>query len=398
MFGAKKDKTGWADDKEMQNTKEEELVYFKSIEDLKSAGYTCVAVLYEFRNMKTAWINNGQSYATMYMSAIVKTDSQAGSVYQTISDLRAWNEYNDTMSFSYSNVPYNKNDKSYGLVTKDNPIGNVEGYASTRNLVYSNYIKTSYKDGVMSGHNGYNEGNSLLVIGYKAGVKIDINDRTENASGVVTQKSVYDLDNGERTVSYKVSPSLKTDSANNDSAIAKPDYYTDLTVKADIPKGLTYDTGSATIAPESVVQNKDGSQTVTWLLKNQKVGETLDAFDFTCTIGKAGTAEDVKNNESFKVTAGISGKEDKRKQSVTNGNLSSVSMSVIRLASTSISKRAEKPLVETGDDLKYTLYYSNTSTTDIYTSKIADILPYNNDGRGTSYSGDYLVKDVVINY
>lgn len=398
LFGAKKDKTGWVSDQEMQNTREEELVYFKSIEDLKKAGYTCVAILYEFRDMKTAWRSNATSYATMYMGATVKTDSQAGSVYQTVSDLRAWNEYNDTMSFSYSDVPYSNNDKSYGLVTEDNPIGNVEGYAGTRNLVYSNYIKTSYKDGVMSGHNGYNNGNSLLVIGYKAGVKIDITDKTENASGAVTQKSVYDLDNGERTVSYRVSPSLKTDSANNDAAIAKPDYYTDLTVKVDIPKGLAYDTGSATAAPESVVQNKDGSQTVTWLLRNQKVGETLDTFDFTCTIGKAGTAEDVKNNEAFKVTAGISGKEDKREQSVTNGNLSSVSMSVIRLASTSISKRAEKPLVEAGDDLKYTLYYSNTSTTDIYTSKIADILPYNNDGRGTSYSGDYLVKSVAINY
>lgn len=398
LYGAKKDKTGWADDQEMQDTREEELVYFKSVEDLKRAGYTCVAILYELRDMKTAWINNAQAYAVMHMRATVKTDSQAGSVYQTVSDLRAWNEYNDTMSFSYNDVPYNSKDKSYGLVTKDDPIGNIEGYTKPNDKVYSNYIKTSYKDGVMSGHNGYWNGNSLLVIGYKAGVKININDKTENASGIVTQKSVYDLDNGERTVSYKVSPSLKMDSANKDTAIAKPDYYADLTVKVDIPKGLTYDIGSATIAPESIVQNKDGSQTVTWLLKNQKVGETLDTFDFTCTIGKAGTAEDVRNNESFKVTAGISGKEDKCEQSAANGNLSSVSMSVIRLASTSISKRAEKPLAETGDDLKYTLYYSNTSTTDIHTSRMADILPYNNDGRGTSYSGDYLVKSVAINY
>lgn len=398
LFGAKKDKTGWVSDQEMQNTREEELVYFKSVEDLKKAGYTCVAILYELRDMKTAWRSQEIAYAVMYMSATVKKDSQTGSVYQTVSDLRAWNEYNDTMSFSYSDVPYSSNDRSYGLVTKDSPIGNVEGYAGTRYLAYSNYTKTSYKDGVMSGHNGYSNGNSLLVIGYKAGVKIDISDKTENASGAVTQKSVYDLDNGERTVSYKVSPSLKTDSANNDTAIAKPDYYTDLTVKVDIPKGLAYDIGSATIAPESVVQNKDGSQTVTWLLKNQKVGKTLDTLDFTCTIGKAGTAEDVRNNESFKVTAVISGKEDKRKQLAANGNLSSVSMSVIRLASSSISKRAEKPLAETGDDLKYTLYYSNTSTTDIHTSKIADILPYNNDGRGTNYSGDYLIKSVAINY
>ena len=398
LYGAKKDKTGWADDQEMQDTREEELVYFKSVEDLKRAGYTCVAILYELRDMKTAWTSSGQSYAIMHMRATVKTDSQAGSVYQAVSDLRAWNEYNDTMSFSYSDVPYNSNNRSYGLVTKDSPIGNIEGYTKPNNKAYSNYIKTSYKDGVMSGHNGYWEGNSLLVIGYKARVKIDISDKTENASGIVTQKSVYDLDNGERTVSYKVSPSLKMDSANKDTAIAKPDYYADLTVKVDIPKGLTYDIGSATTVPESIVQNEDGSQTVTWLLKNQKVGETLDTFDFTCTIGKAGTAEDVRNNESFKVTAGISGKENKCEQSAANGNLSSVSMSVIRLASTSISKRAEKPLAEAGDDLKYTLYYSNTSTTDIHTSKIADILPYNNDGRGTRYSGDYLVKSVAINY
>lgn len=101
LYGAKKDKTGWADDQEMQDTREEELVYFKSVEDLKKAGYTCVAILYELRDMKTAWIYTGHPYATMHMRATVKTDSQAGSVYQTVSDLRAWNEYNNTMSFSY---------------------------------------------------------------------------------------------------------------------------------------------------------------------------------------------------------------------------------------------------------------------------------------------------------
>lgn len=52
LFAAKPDKTGWTDDTEMNNTHEEQLIYFKSIDDLHDAGYTCVGVLYAVRDSK----------------------------------------------------------------------------------------------------------------------------------------------------------------------------------------------------------------------------------------------------------------------------------------------------------------------------------------------------------
>src|SRR5699024_6729907 len=50
LYAAKPDKTGWISDEEMESTREEDLIYFESIDSLKDAGYICVGVLFENRN------------------------------------------------------------------------------------------------------------------------------------------------------------------------------------------------------------------------------------------------------------------------------------------------------------------------------------------------------------
>lgn len=400
LFAAKPDKSGWNDDDEMERTVEEQLIFFENIDDLKNAGYTCVGVLYELRGIETSSRSTSSDYVNMLVNMKVKDDAISGNVYQTVSDLRAWNENGREMTFSWLDYSYDDSIKAYGNGGNDIDGTYVGGYTNPMVRTTTNYTKVWYEDGVMHGHTGgYNNGNSLLILGYKAGVNLEIADKTQTSNGSSVPKTVYDLDNGERTVTYKITPSLTSDSSgNNQEGSDASEYYTELTVTATVPVGLTYDSGSASITPDSVVNNDDGTQTITWVLKNQKVGATLESFTFTCTIGQAGTADDVSNGQSFMMKTGISGTEDTRAQTAANGNYDEVSMSVIRLASTSVSKRAVEPLVELGQDIEYDLFYSNTSATDIYTSKVADILPYNEDGRGTDFGGNYTVKKVEIDY
>ena len=102
LFAAKPDKTGWVDDNEMNNTQEEQLIYFKNINDLTNAGYKCVGMLYEVRNSKLYPNNSGGCIAISQMLNI-RPDVKTGSVYMTKNNVRSWREGTD---YSYSNVIY----------------------------------------------------------------------------------------------------------------------------------------------------------------------------------------------------------------------------------------------------------------------------------------------------
>ena len=54
----------------------------------------------------------------------------------------------------------------------------------------SSYQKVSYVNGVMYGHNGYNLGNSLLIVGDLAGVTIKNADKTGNDENTVYDRCV----------------------------------------------------------------------------------------------------------------------------------------------------------------------------------------------------------------
>lgn len=98
LFAAKPDKTGWVDDNEMNNTQEEQLIYFKNINDLTNAGYKCVGMLYEVRNSKLYPNNSGGCIAISQMLNI-RPDVKTGSVYMTKNNVRSWREGTD---YSYS--------------------------------------------------------------------------------------------------------------------------------------------------------------------------------------------------------------------------------------------------------------------------------------------------------
>ena len=367
QFAAKSDKSGWASDAEMNAAKEENLVYFDSIQALKNGGYTCVG--YRVRVTGQFYYDGDGQILKEFATVDTSNDvSKIGKVYQITGTMRAWKNSTD--------------------------------FNTTPNLAYepNSYGKVVYENGtIVGGHTGgVQYGNSLLLIGAKNTITIAVNDKTTTPGGSTVAKAVYDLDKGERTAEFIVQPKLEISSNNN--AEEHSNQKTDVTVKVDFPKDLHYVMGTASTDPVSVVNNDDGTQTITWLIRDQRVGEAMDAITLKATIGKAGTADDVSNNDSITATTTISSPVDSRSITETNGNISHTTISVIKLATSSISKTVGKELVESGEDITYSLKYGNGDDDVVNNMRMVDILPYNGDDRDNNFNGSYRVKTVSLNF
>ena len=390
LFAAKPDKTGWSSDTEMNNTREEQLIYFKSIDDLNNAGYTCVAILYEVRDSKLYPDNSGGCFNIQSLFEMRK-DAEVGHVAMTKNDVRVWR---NSMPFSWTDMTYNSQNKSYGLGDwSDTNDTYVDNYNKPTWCIYTNYGKAVYKNGTMvSGHtNSYLGGNSILIIGNKANVGLKTADMSGNKP-----KSVYDLDAGERTAKFTVSPSTIITTTN--SEIMSSDAKDDLTVTVTLPKGLHYNQNGVTLTPESVVENKDETTTIVWKISDVKVGAKIDPITFSTTIGEEGTQNDVNHNDTFKITAQVTSKNDLRRVTVSNGNLSETSISVIKLAASAVTKRTLTPFIDLNGEITYRLRYSNLSDANAKHAKLADLLPYDSDKRGSKFSGTYDVSSIRLDF
>lgn len=390
LFAAKPDKTGWTDDTEMNNTHEEQLIYFKSIDDLHDAGYICVGVLYEVRDSKL-YPNNGGGCLSIQQMLEMKKTVKAGHVAQIKNDVRSWKSGTD---YTYLDKTYDASIKAYGIGDMSWTSGKyADDYTKPTYRTDLNYGKAVYKDGTMvAGHtNSYQGGNSILIIGNKAAVGIKVADMTGDKS-----KSVYDLDAGERTAKFSVQPSTIITSLN--SEVWTSDARDNLKVSVILPKGLHFNTMGVSLQPESVKENDDGTTKIVWKINDVKVGSKIDPITFSTTIGEEGTEHDVQHNDAFNVIAKITSDNDVRQVSVFNGNYAETQFSVIKLAASAITKRTLTPLVEKCEEIKYRLRYSNLSDTDALNAKLADLLPYDSDSRGSKFGGNYDVSDVKIDF
>lgn len=384
LYGAKPDKTGWKNDEEQNKATEENLIYFKSLKELEEKGYTCVAVLFEFRNgeyySKDGMISNS-------LRIKIKDDAEVGTVAMVKPDSRAWKGKEKVMS--WTEVPYKNVDGAYGLGSSETDWGGkkkyVEGYRTPTFDFHRNYEKTTYEKGTVSGGHtgGYLAGNSVLILGDKTTIKAS------------TKKTTYDVDNNERTAEFKLTPVLTFASSNKDTAIDMTD---NVYIEASLPKELEYVLDSASIKPDKVEKKDDGTTTLYWTLKNQKVGDSMPAISFKTKIGQAGTKEDVQNMQQIKISAKISSDMDNRVQSAMNSNYSEATIQIIKLATSSISKSVDKELQDTGGEFTYSLNVGNTSEIELLNARLYDVLPFNGDSRGSNFHGKYRITGVEFDF
>lgn len=388
LFAAKPDGTSWVDQTEMNQTPEEGLIYFNSLEELEATGRTCVGILTEVRNCNV-YGGRDQAAAVTNITCFIRPDAEAGQVAAIVNDLRAWK--GDEQPMRWSDFMQNA-DGSYGTGDAGTMHKQyIDGYLTPYVDIWRNYVPSKYANGTMvGGHTGgVRYGDSCLIVGAKNGVRITVADMVGDRS-----KTTYDLDANERTVTYKVQPTLSVASANGETQDVG--LKTDMTVQVDLPVGLTYDAMSASIDPDSIVENDDGTSTVTWILHDVEVGAVIEPITLTCTIGYAGTDHDVVNNQQLIAQATVYSDLDQRKINSANGNLSKTSIVCIRLAAISVFKQVTPVHANPDDAHTWTLRFGNSSETDVTNAGLVDTMPWSGDARGSRFSGTYRVMSITL--
>lgn len=415
----------------MNGVREEDLKYYTSLGALQEDGYTCVGVLMEMRGCNIG----GGKYQYLRIPLCVNGDDEdlVNKTVATVNAVRVWTDENDL-----------KNDAGDGYVSWKDGVWNVEtgkntlkGYTPPKGFdeetgSYSPelanrpsgspnyYVKTEYSEGkqVSGTHGGGTlSGNSLLILGYKAGISILVEGGKES----------YDMDKGETTVNYTLT-NIETKLADQDSTGQTESPRTTLTIPVQVDSSgengedVHLNMGVYTIKGYAV--NADGSagsektfaistdpskptsvgcyfenkfytftiyaeeqsnakaKEVVFHLADVPVGAMLPDISFS-----AGLENGLKNNATIDTTASISGAGDCRAYSTAAGNTSTATVSVIKLSGSFLTKGVDKIRTELDEQINYTVTYVNNSSAASPWLYFYDLLPYAGDGRGSKYSG-----------
>lgn len=399
----------------MYKVKESDLIYFASLNDLEKAGYTCVGVMLEARGVKM------KAYGWAGLTVPVKiTDHEdmIGKTICTINRVTAWTdnkaadltwgaaETADAAKKNAANVTDSEiyQQPMYRLDTEVDKPGKTSKY---------DYKKTEYQDGsiVTDTHlNGKYGGMSILVLGYKASLKLD----------TVEGQDHYNLGSNERTAEYVISGIQTELEADNDYILESgTPMTTDLTITVKLDKGLGLDVTTLTMGGGPIpsdrykddaeakrsytYEDKDGevhtisytvyytyntdSQTAAIQIEGVPVGVQLDDITFSAAIGEIGSDNDVKDGEKLTAEAKITGAADRRAYSEAAGNKRTKTITVGNLTGTALVKAVDHSYIELDGSFAYTLKYTNSGTEAMTKALyLYDIMPVNSDSRGSSYT------------
>ena len=366
-FVTKKDGTNWLSQDEMNNTDIEDLILYENYDDIPD-GHICIG---EYFETQAGYLTNGYQWTFIYLK--VKETANIGQTYAIISNTKGWTEQLDRSIYSSS-------------------LENVK-WPETTFEIKENYIKTEYDENnqIITGtHNNHNYGQSLLVIGANLHGDIKAIDETN------TEKTNYDLGRNENIVTYSVEPALDANT-NLESQIEN------VTLKAEVtlPAGLTYVPGSSKRGDTSytepvITENEDGSKMLTWYLYGITSGETIEPILFDAQI-----ENNTANNTQFETTFVVSeviGEDGIAKigNSEIGFRTSTTSINIINMSSYRLYKETTTPITEANGEITYRVVYQNSADSTVPEFQILDILPYNGDGRGTSYNGTYTLKNVKV--
>ncbi len=441
LYGAKPDGNGWDHggkqpneegyDTEMIAATADDLIFFSSLEELRSQGYTCVAVLGERRRVSSS----GQNANLLYLKGRSRADAQSGGVYMVTHSGKAWNKRDvQEAAAAYHNKDVSElTDDDYNIYVQsdafpsranvlDEPMSYEEDYLpsfwtndSTTNSGLNTYLKAQYDEaGYVNGTAGRLYGDSCLVVGYST----EITKSTAQRIGSDAAKKAYDLDVGQRIADYVLYPSAVRSAGESSTA---GELTTTVYVEDTLPKGLTYIpnssywggtytqtsegkqgtvVGGTQITPAQT-QNSDGTTTLRWTLKNVTISSAaytgIDPIYYSCDIGRAGDEEnDVKPNASLLNTAKIwSDDETKRDFAAYNNNLADFSILVSKNNAVSLSKLAKQTVVDQGDPMSFTLNVGNNAVNPLQVIAV-DSLPYQGDAAGSAFTGPCQVTEFSI--
>lgn len=362
LFAAKPDGTNWTDDAEMQNTVEEDLLFFHSIEELKAKlgpNAKCVACLFE--SDQDSKVAIGGSGSMLYMYLRVLDTAPTGQTCQLSAETRAWDTRKRDVNRAVDTWG-NRNDLSVSPPNMEEP-------SWVRNP--TNYVKTKYDENykMIENHTGYTYGQTLLITGARLGVRKSPN------------KSNYNLAQNDNLITWSITPSLINKAENSSGATH------DVYIEDTIPKSLTYKDDSCNMG-EPMISETEDSYILRWRLRNLEVNGTMPTLTYQTEINNG-----LQNNTEIKTQTMV---ESPDITTSLESRRIEVTVTVSNLASHRIYERTDTPCVELNETLSYDIFYVNNNEYAAPDWRLMDILPYNGDDKGSNFHGDYTVKSVTI--
>jgi len=220
---------------------------------------------------------------------------------------------------------------------------------------------------------------SVIVTSYKARVTKKIVDE-DSTPGDTPDKTSFVL--AGQSLEYALYPSLTN---------ARDGSPQQVTVQDTLPLSSTYQAGSASIPPTTIEQVTDQSgrdrQRLTWVLEGVVPNERIEPISYTVDFSKLAVAGAVTNY----VTIASPGDRSpafyrdfmRNVRIVTSGGIG-------------VEKSAISPTVIAGDDLVWTLGYTNIDAQPVSGADLIDALPANGDTRGSSFSGTTTLTQPIV--
>ena len=364
-YVTKKDGTNWSNQEERNKTKIEDLKIYDKWEDIPE-GYLCIGIYMESQN---SIFDRGSRYNRI--NFIIKNTAKPGNTYGIVQDTKIWIDNLDRNEYTITNQ-----DVIWPETDYDSDIYN------------DNYINTVYdKDGnvieiIRSCQNGTN------IQAITANLHGDIK--------TLNDKAEYDLSKNENVVTYSVEPKL-------DKNENLEEQISNVTLKnmVTMPSGLEYVPGSSKRGEESynepeIIENEDGTTTLAWYIYGVTSGDEITPITFDARIDQS-TPNETRLNVKYVVLEEIGENEEaKIGNSYIDFRTSETEVIVINLGSHKVYQEAVTPVIENNGEITYKITYQNKSSVDTPDFQVLDILPYNGDGRGTSFNGTYTLKNVKV--
>ncbi len=234
-------------------------------------------------------------------------------------------------------------------------------------------------------HNGGSlYGNSLSILGATQSIFVRSLDENDN------EKINFDIGKNENIVKYEVTPAITNKYMSIES--------NEITIKVEVnlPKGLEYIIGSCDYSEPEIIENNNGTTTLVWYKDKCKINENIEAIKF-----KAKIDNNSKNGETYNISAIISeiiGSDgiSKLGNADVNNRTAQNYINIIDLSSHRAYKDVEESIILKNNVIKYKIVYENKTDNKVPDFQLLDILPYNNDDRGSKFSGTYTIKNINV--
>ena len=375
-YVTKKDGSNWISQEEMNNGNIEDMDIYETIEEI-SEDKICVGMYFETISGYISRVSGNNNIIKFLLK--IKDTAKIGKTYGITQRTWYWKENLDRDIYTITNT-----DIKY-----------LEDWPETEwDSGNKNYIKTEYDEngqmlaGTHSG--GSSWGNTVLIVG----ANLYGNIRAIDSSN--TDKVNYDLGKNENIVTYSLEPKLDA----NENLTSQIE---DVTLKAEVilPHGLEYVLGSSKKGEESynepeIKENDYGTTTLVWYIYGVTSGQEIEPIKFETQI-----ANNSNNGMQYETKFIISeyvqeGETPKIGNSEVKNRTSTESINIINLASFRLYKEVETPVIEKNGEIHFTITARNSNETTLPEFAILDIMPYNEDGRGTKYNGTYTISKITI--